>query len=269
MEKDIKERIVSAQKGDKKALEYVIKSVKDYIYNLSLKMLLFPEDAKDATQEILIKIITHLSTFKHQSQFKTWVYKIAVNNLMNFKGKKAKNFTMPFEDYAKLIDTGQSPNVKYTTNKGELLLLEEEVKVSCTQGLLLCLNKEDRMVYILTEILDFNSKEGAQILELTPENYRKKLSRSRQKIRHFLNKKCGLVNPKNPCRCSNKIDFLIEENIINPTQKRFAIFKNRSIDLFDQIGELEKSIALYRSVEKFSAPEVVFEKLKSIITIDQ
>ena len=104
-------------------------------------MLLFPEDAKDATQEILIRIVTRLSTYRCESQFKTWVYRIATNYLLNVKGKKSRVFAMPFEEYAQLIDQGQSNLVTYTQNEGELSLLEEEVKISCTQGLLLCLNE--------------------------------------------------------------------------------------------------------------------------------
>lgn len=165
--------VKKANAGDRKALEKVIHEIKDLVYNLSLKMLLFPEDAEDATQEILIKIVTHLSTFNYESKFTTWVYRVGTNYLINYKGNKSQSFARSFEDYATLVDLGQSPTVKHAKNSGELSLLEEEVKVSCTQGLLLCLKPTDRLVYILSEILDFNGKEGALILDITPENYRK------------------------------------------------------------------------------------------------
>jgi len=167
MKKSIKSTIEKAKSGDKKALELVVLEVKDLIYNLSLKMLLFPADAQDVTQDILIKVITRLSTFNH---------------LLTYKGKRASEFAMPLEEYADLIDRGQSHHVKHAANDGELSLLEEEVKVSCTQGLLLCLNTSDRMVYILSEILEFNGNEGAEIMGLAPQNFRKKLSRSRIKV---------------------------------------------------------------------------------------
>ncbi len=267
MDKDAIEILIrKANSGDKKSLEELVLQIKDYVYNLSLKMLLYPEDAKDATQEILIKVITHLSTFRYKSKFSTWVYRIATNYLLNLKGKKSKQFVMSFSDYENLIDSGHSEFVSYTSNEGELKLLEEEVKVSCTQGLLLCLNPSERMVYILCEILEFNSIEGAKILEITPENFRKKLSRSRLKIRNFLNLKCGLVNDANPCRCVKKIDFLINENIIEPKKLRFANLNQRSIDLMRKIDEVEKSIAVYRSVPKSKAPAVIFENIKSILS---
>ena len=258
-----------ANSGDSKALELLLIEVKDFVYNLSLKMLLFPEDAKDATQEILIKVITQLSTFNNQSQFKTWVYRVAVNYLLTQKKKRSKEFAMNFNDYADLIDSGHSREVKYSKNEGELLLLEEGVKVSCTQGLLLCLNEMDRVVYILSEIFDFSSIEGADILSITSANFRKKLSRSRNKIRSFLNNKCGLANPKNPCRCTKKIDFLISQKIVNPNKLRFAELSNRSIDLISKIDDLEKSVAIYRSVPAVQSPVVILKEIKRIFNINQ
>ena len=260
--------VKKANSGDKQALEQVVVEIQDLVYNLALKMLLFPEDAKDASQEILIKVITHLSTFNFQSQFSTWVYRVATNYLLSYKGKKASVFAMPFEDYAELIDTGQSKRVRYTQNAGELSLLEEEVKVSCTQGLLLCLKPNDRLVYILSEILEFSSKEGAGILQITPENYRQKLSRSRAKIRNFLQKKCGLANPQNPCRCTRKIDFLIDTKVIDPQGLRFAPFTQRSIEYVRQISDLEKSVAIYRSQSPFPAPASLLKTIQETLLID-
>lgn len=265
-EKELEILVKRASSGDKRALEEVILEIKDYIYNLSLKMLLYPEDAKDATQEILIKVITHLSTFNFKSKFTTWVYRVATNYLLNQKSKKAKAFTMPFSDYANLIDTGQSEFVVYSSNEGELKLLEEEVKVSCTQGLLLCLNKMDRMVYILSELLEFSSVEGADILNITPENFRQKLSRSRKKIRNFLNNKCGLVNVNCACRCKKKIDFLINKEIIDPNRLKYADLSQRSIDLIHTIDEVDKTLAVYRSVPKFEAPKGIFENVKLMLS---
>lgn len=268
MKEHLTSLVKKANAGDKKSLELIIIEIKDLVYNLSLKMLLFPEDAKDATQEILIKIVTRLSTFNHQSQFKTWVYRVATNYLLTHKGKQAKRFTRSFDDYATLIDIGQSDTVTYATNEGELALLEEEVKVSCTQGLLLCLSEIDRIVYILSDILEFNGVEGAEIVEITPENFRKKLSRSRAKIKNFLTNKCGLVNPNNPCRCKKKIDSLIDQSLIDPTTLKFASYSNRSIDMVAKLSDLEKSVAIYRSTPQFPTPDVLLKEIKETLAIN-
>ena len=266
MEKDLTDQIERALSGDKRALEGVIEEVKDLIYNLSLKMLLFPEDAEDATQEILVKMITHLSTFQKKSSLQTWVYRIASNYLISEKSKRgyrAKNIS--FDAYADQIDNGQSEKVMYTNNEGEISLLEEEVKVSCTHGLLHCLNPTNRLIYILGDLLDLNSVEAAEILEITPTSFRKQLSRSREKVRNFLTAKCGLVNSDNPCRCKRKIDFLIDQKMIDPNALRFAHHTDRSIDLMNKIDSLDKTLSVFRSVPALEAPEKVLNEVKKII----
>jgi len=266
--KESLEKLVQcAISGDKQALEQVILEIKDLVYNLSLKMLLFPEDAQDASQEILVRIITHLSSFQGKSQFKTWVYRVASNYLLTTKGKNAQPFAMSFDDYAVLVDSGQVINPAYDYNSGEIKLLEDEVKISCTQGLLLCLNESHRLVYILGEILEFDSREGAQILDMSRENYRQQLSRARTKIRNFLQQKCGLVNPKNPCRCHKKIDFLSQQGLLQPLHFRFTQKGNRSIDLFEKLGHLEKSVAIYRSTPHYQSPDQIVQKIKGLIQL--
>lgn len=259
--------VEQATAGDKEALEKVILSVRDLVYNLSLKMLLFSEDAKDATQEILIKLVTNLGSFRGESTFQTWAYRVASNYLLTEKGKLSETFVLPFEEYAHMLDSGHSETINYTQNLGEQSLLEEEVKVSCTHGLLLCLSSQSRIVYILGELLEFNSQEGSEILQIQAENFRKILSRSRTQIRNFLEARCGIMNPSNPCRCKKKVDFLINRKAIDPKQLQFAQHTNRSIDLIDQIGALERSAAIYRSTPPFSAPEEVIQKMRETLNM--
>lgn len=266
MEKDLNDQIKRALSGEKKALENIVEEVKDLIYNLSLKMLFLPEDAEDATQEILVKMITHLSSFQRKSSFQTWVYRIASNYLITEKSKKGNQVKrISFDAYADQIDNGQSEKVMYTSNEGELSLLEEEVKVSCTHGLLHCLNPTNRLIYILGDVLDLNSSEAAEVLEITPTSFRKQLSRSREKVRNFLTAKCGLVNAGNPCRCKRKIDFLIDQEMIDPRTLRFAHKTNRSIDLMNKIDSLDKTLRVYRSVPLLEAPKEVLNEVKQMI----
>ncbi len=73
--------------GDKRALNELLAEHQQFIYNVAQKLLLHPDDAQDATQEIMIKIVTSLRSFAGRSSFKTWVYRIAVNHLLNSKKK--------------------------------------------------------------------------------------------------------------------------------------------------------------------------------------
>lgn len=80
--------IEEALAGNKKSLEKLVKKYQDYIYNVALRLFLDPDDALDATQEVLIKVVTHLKTFKGESNFKTWLYRIVFNHFLNTPKRK-------------------------------------------------------------------------------------------------------------------------------------------------------------------------------------
>ena len=82
--------VQAAQAGDAAALEQVVLAVRDRVYRLCLRMTARPPDAEDATQEILIRVITRLSTFRGEAAFPTWVHRIAVNHLLD-RAKNASN----------------------------------------------------------------------------------------------------------------------------------------------------------------------------------
>src|SRR5690242_11322282 len=85
--------------GSKEALELLITRHQGWIYNIALRMVYQPQDAEDATQEILIKVLTNLSSFRGDSQFRTWLYRLAINHLLNMKRTRIEAKCLSFEDY--------------------------------------------------------------------------------------------------------------------------------------------------------------------------
>ena len=94
-----------AKEGDKNALEELVRQIKDKIYGLALRMLYYPADAEDATQEILIKIITHLDRFEGRSRFSTWAFRIASNHLLTTRQRRAERYKYSFEFFEQMIDS--------------------------------------------------------------------------------------------------------------------------------------------------------------------
>lgn len=72
-----------AQALDRQALEELVGRHQAWIYNIAIRMLFHPQDAEDATQEILIKAVTRLASFQGRSSFQTWLYRIALNHVLN------------------------------------------------------------------------------------------------------------------------------------------------------------------------------------------
>jgi RNA polymerase sigma factor (sigma-70 family) len=139
-----------AQSGSKEALESLIIRHQRWIYNIALRMVFLPQDAEDAAQEILVKVITHLSTFRGESQFRTWLYRIAANHLLNVKRAARRAEPWTFDEYRRElqgIEDADLPDPNAVS--AEVQLYVHEARIGCTSGMLLCLDAEQRLVYVL------------------------------------------------------------------------------------------------------------------------
>ena len=212
------------QSGSTGALELLIGRHQRWIYNIAVRMVFHPQDAEDATQEILLKLVTKLSTFRGESQFRTWLYRLVVNHLLNLRSVAVpRPRTMTFEDYGRELDsTPEADLVAPDSQQPDALLLVEEAKIGCTSAMLLCLDREQRLVYVLGEIFGVTDRVGAELLEMSRDNFRQKLARARRDLCNFMQGKCGLVNASNPCRCARKTQGFIQLGYLDPQHLLFA-----------------------------------------------
>ncbi len=219
---DDKALVVRARDGDRQALEDLIVRHQIWIYNIARRMLYRLDDAEDATQEILIKMITKLSSFADRSSFRTWLYRIVVNHVLNVK-RRERAEPLTFAVYARALD--RTPDLDppdQTTMPADVRLIVDEARVGCTSGLLLCLDEEQRLIYILGEIFGVTDVVGSELLEISRDNYRQKLARARRDLHSFMQGQCGLVNTANPCRCHRKAQGFIRAGYIDPAKLVFA-----------------------------------------------
>lgn len=218
--KELSSLIAQATAGNKDALEAVIASVQDLVFNLSLRMLGTFPDAEDASQDILLKVMTHLSEFKGDSAFSTWVFRIAVNHLKNYKKHMFAKLPLSFEFYGDDIRNGKVEDVPDLTQDMEKSVLAEELKMSCTNVMLQCLDVDSRCVFILGTMFKVDSRTAGDILGVTPEAYRQKLSRVRRKMADFLREYCGEYGG-GTCRCVNRVNYAIQNHRISPAHMDF------------------------------------------------
>jgi RNA polymerase sigma factor (sigma-70 family) len=219
-DKDDKKLINEALGGSKTALEHLLKRHYNFIYNVALRYVLSPDDAQDLTQEVIIKVITKLSQFNQQSEFRTWLYRIVFNHFLNSKRRNMEYAVVSFDEYGKALDN--IPNIELSNSEEqELKEKVEDAKIGCMTGMLLCLSREQRLVYVLGEIFEIDSKTGSELLEISTDNYRQVLSRARKDLYHFMNNKCGLINIENPCRCPKKTKGFIQAGWVNESNLQF------------------------------------------------
>jgi len=239
MKKEAKEKdfqlIKATLSGDKVALNRLISKHYPFTLNVCLKMLYNHQDAEDVNQEIWIKTITRLKKFHFKSAFTTWLYRITVNHILDLKKNCIENeMTKGFDGYAETLSSIKNQEL----NAEENLILKdavEEAKISCMSGMLMCLDREQRLIYVMGDIFKIDHKTGSEIFNVSIDNYRQKLSRARKDLFNFMNDNCSLVNKNNPCTCSKKTKGFIKLGFVNPENLEF---NNNFVEtIFDKLAE--------------------------------
>lgn len=229
---DVEDRalVARAAAGDRQALHALIERHQAWIYNIAVRMLAHPHDAQDATQEILIKAVTRLSSFEGRSRFRTWLYRIVVNHVLNMRRGLREQPALTFGCYAHGLETTPELDPPDAHSApADLRLLVNEARLTCTSGMLLCLDRDQRVIYILGEIFEVPDTVGAELLEISRENFRQRLARARRELHNFMNDKCGLVNRDNPCRCAKKTRGFVAAGWVDPANLLFARDRVRTV----------------------------------------
>ena len=260
-----------AKSGDRAALESVVRAIQKDIHNLAMRFLWHPQDAEDATQEILIRVLTGLGGFRGESGFRTWVYRVACNALLTQRKQRMEQQSLSFEQFGEDLAHGLSDTCLSTKDDVIERLLLEEVKIGCTLAMLQCLDRDHRLAYILGEIMELDHIQAAGALETTPAAFRKRLSRARASILSFMTAHCGLINPTNACRCHRRVSTAVAFGRMDPSHLLFATSQQqarRFPEVLVEIRQLEESrraAALYQSHPEARTSGVFVAWLKKLL----
>ena len=261
-----------AKAGDKDALDKLIRRHQSWVFNVAIRMLWHREVAEDATQEILVKVVTKLSTFRGESQFRTWLYRIAVNHLLNVRKSEAEKQVTTFTDMGHSLDA--TPDLELPDPKTvpvDLPVLVEEARVGCMTGMLLCLDRRQRLAFILGELFGVNSEFGSEVMEISSDNFRQLLSRARRDLYQFMNEKCGLVNVTNPCRCAKKTRAFMQAGYVDPHNLQFATQRLATVSSIaphrlDELQSLDRKHAELFREHGFLESRDLAAKMRDLIT---
>jgi RNA polymerase sigma factor (sigma-70 family) len=228
---DISDRalIERSIEGDRDALNALVVRHQPFVFNVAMKMFGSRADAEDLTQEIFIRVITSLRTFRAESAFSTWLYRIAMNHLLKTRRRGMELETGDFEEYFDKVAAApdEIPDKNGVQISGSTV---EELRVRCTTGMLMCLDREQRVVFILGAMFNVDHAVGGEVLGLTPGNFRVRLHRARKDLYQWMNRRCGLVNKANPCRCRNKTRAFVRLGLVDPQQLVFSADHRQRIE---------------------------------------
>jgi len=174
-----------AQQGDFAAYDQLVRRYQERIYNTLYHMTSNHEDANDLTQESFIKAFRALSSFKGDSSFYTWVYRIAVNKTINFLKQRKNRVQMSLNDME--MNAEHDPDlvalISEKTPRRELNLAELQEKLN---GAMLKLSETHRLVVTLHDIQGLPHDEIGKIMDCNVGTVRSRLFYARQQLQAYL-----------------------------------------------------------------------------------
>lgn len=261
-----------ARNGDLLALDALLRHIQGPVYNLAVRMLGQREDAQDATQEVLIKVTTHLATWRGDSAFGTWVFGIAGNHLLNVRQRSPARRELSFETLAEGLEAGEAYAQGLDLDARSLLpedkLAARETALSCTQAMLLCLDGPGRLAYVLDVVFGLESPAAAQVQGITPAAHRQRLARARQALHNFMEGRCGLVNAAAPCRCARQV----------PAKRALRAGAGKALGLtvgreeldaaaqgLQELMHMGDAAAVMRGAPEYAAPEAMLRGIRLVV----
>ena len=263
--------VARAVGGDRRALEDVVRAIQDDVYNLAMRMLGVRADAEDATQEICIQVVTHLAQWRGEASFRTWVWRIATRHVLARKKNAVEEMTS-FEAIEGMIQLGNANPALPALTEAELSVLETELRIACTEGMIQSLDRDHRVAWILAEIFDMSSDDGAAALDIEPAAFRKRVSRARERLGEWMQGHCGIVNPSAPCRCRRQIPVALEVGAISASDLQFAGHPERSPATLGKrhlgtiADQLDRAAAVLCMHPDYAAPEALLAKVKDVLS---
>jgi RNA polymerase sigma factor (sigma-70 family) len=256
--------VARAKQGDRQALEHVVRALQDDVYRLALRMTGHPEDASDACQEILIKVITRLDSFRGESSIRTWAYRIAVRHVLDRRKGRVEALALDFERFGVDLLDGLAAEPDGDP------MLAEEVKLGCTLAMLTCLDREHRLAYILGDVFDLAHRNAADFCEVSEETYRQRLSRARRALETFTESFCGIVNERAPCSCAKRVARAEELGRLHRDRPQLAQLACKARDELackarDEMESLHATAQLMRSHPAYMAPDGLLEGVRAAI----
>ncbi len=229
------------------------------VYKLALGLAGNPHDAEDITQEAFFRAFRSYHTFREESSFFTWIYKITLNVANDYLKQRTKLpiFTLT-EDLGYSIEEIVDSN---PSNDPETELLSHQARVKCLHALTECLPADQRKVFCLAVNLALPHKVIAEIMDCSTGSVKTTLHRARKRWFGYMEDKCQLIKKSNPCNCKQFVRFGLSQGWIS---KQAAVVPRPplAIQVKEDIISMWELRDLYRDLYPESADESLAQRIR-------
>ena len=173
--------------GDSNAFEKLVLANQKNMYNLALKMTGNEDDALDISQEAFLKAYRQLDSFRGDSRFSVWLYRLTYNLCIDFLRKKPRTgvISLSYQDDSGDIQDLEIPDMRNLPENG---ILRKEIRNAIAAGINE-LSQRHREILVMREITGMSYGEIAETLNLSEGTVKSRLARARLSLVDFLVKK--------------------------------------------------------------------------------
>ncbi|MDT8272815.1 MAG: sigma-70 family RNA polymerase sigma factor [Desulfomonilia bacterium] len=181
--KDLSDEILVGRikKGDRDALEEIVKRYSQKIYNLALHVTRDAAAAEEIMQEVFLTILSKIHTLTHDAYFSTWLYRVAMNAAYGYLRKERKYTEQTVSED---LENETSAEYDWSSLSDDILVSEESKDILRTS--IDSLPDTMRMVVILKDVEGFKNEEISQALDLSVPAVKSRLHRGRLILRRAL-----------------------------------------------------------------------------------
>ena len=178
------ELITLLKKKDRKAFKEIVERWQNMVYNTAIGLLQNAEDAEDTAQEVFMQVYESISSFKGESKFSTWIYRITVSKSLDHlrKKKRKKRFAFIQRLYGKdeglMIDPPDffHPGVKIENKENAAILFKAIDQLPSNQKIAFILNKIENLSYKeISEVMKSSESSVDSLLQRAKKNLQKNL----------------------------------------------------------------------------------------------
>jgi RNA polymerase sigma factor (sigma-70 family) len=174
---DIDRLVARAQRGDAAALEAVCARSRPLLVRHARRLLGRSADVEDAVQEVLLLACARIHTYRWEGSFAGWLYAVATRSILRRAAAGPRDAELAAEVADATLVSDHEP-----MTEAEWRLVEQDVHLACTVGVLTGLSPATRRLYLLGEVLAVPDRVGAEVAHLTRAAYRKRLERARRAV---------------------------------------------------------------------------------------
>lgn len=190
-----------ALSGDERAFTELVEPLRRPLFAYVYRMVTHRADAEDLMQEVLVRVLENLRTYRAQASFKTWVFGIATHACLDhLRGKKRWRVEAQLEGEREHdANPEQVEGLKALISQADFVYEVREHIAFCFACIGRTLDPEEQAVIMLKEVLGFTAQEAAGILEVSEPIFRHRLSSARSKMIGNFDGLCQLINKSGAC----------------------------------------------------------------------